>query len=60
MNFIDSEKAYDRVHTEALYKVLRIYDVGGKLLMGIKRMYIVSLSCVRKKGVEFRIYSGVR
>ena len=38
-------------------------DVGGKLLNGIKSMYVKSLACVRIKGGEnecFRIYSGVR
>ena len=27
---------YDRVNRQALWKVLRMYDVGGKLLNGIK------------------------
>ena len=33
---IDLEMAYDRVNREALWLVLRMYDVGGKLLGGIK------------------------
>ena len=40
-----------------------MYDVGGKLLNGIKSMYVNSLSFVRVKGGEtecFRIDSGVR
>ena len=32
MGFIDFEKAYNRVNMEALWQVLRMYDVGGKLL----------------------------
>ena len=40
LGFIDLEKAYDRVNREALWKVLRMYDVGGKFLNGIKSMYI--------------------
>ena len=31
MGFIDMEKAYDKVNMEALWQVLRIYDMGGKL-----------------------------
>ena len=39
-----------------------MYDVGGKLLSGIKSTYVDSLACVRVKGGEserFRIDSGV-
>ena len=38
--------------------ILRMYDVGGKLLNGIKSVYANSLACVRVKGCEsecFRI-----
>ena len=63
MGFKDLEKAYDRVTREALWQVLRMRDVGGKLLNGIKSMYVKSLACIRVKGGEskcFRIDSGVR
>ena len=42
--FMDLEKAYDRVNREALWKVLRMYYVGGKLLNGIKSIYVNSLT----------------
>ena len=47
---------------EVLSQVLRIYDMGGKLLNGIKSRYFNSLACVRVKGESecFRIDSGVR
>ena len=48
---------------EALWQVLRMYDVGGTLLNGIKSSYVNSLACVRVKGGEsdcFWINSGVR
>ena len=57
VGFIDLEKVYDRVNREALWQVLRIYDVGVNL-GGIKSMYVDILACVRVKGVEsewFRI-----
>ena len=60
---MDLEKAYDRVNREALWQVLRMYDVGGKLLSSIKGMYVNGLACVRVKGGEsecFKIDSGVR
>ena len=61
--FMDLEKAYDRVNRKALWQVLRIYDVGGELLNGIKSAYVNILACVRVKGRGdecFRIDSGVR
>ena len=39
-----------------------MYDVDGKLLNGIKRMYVNNLPCVGVKGGEsecFRVDSGV-
>ena len=36
VGFIDLEKPYDMVNWEALWKVMRMYDVGGKLLNGIE------------------------
>ena len=42
VGFMDVEKAYDRVNREALWQVLRMYDVSGKLLNGIKNMYVNS------------------
>ena len=46
MGFIDLEKAYDRFNKEALWQVLSMYDVGGKMSNGIKSMYVNSLACV--------------
>ena len=46
------EKAYDRVTREALWQVLRMYDMGGKLFNGIESMYVNSEACVRVKGSE--------
>ena len=60
---MDMEKAYGRFNREALWRVLRMYDVGGKLMNGIKSIYVNSLVCVRVKGYEsecFRIDSCLR
>ena len=43
------EKAYHRVNREALWQVLRMYDVGGKLLNCIKSVLVNRLACVRVK-----------
>ena len=43
--------------------MVRMYDVGGKVLKGINIMHIDSSACIRVKGSEsewFRIDNGVR
>ena len=52
MCFIHLGNAYDRVNREALGQVLRMYDIEGKLLGGIKNIYVDSLACVRIKWGE--------
>src|SRR5678815_4862183 len=39
LGFMDLQQAYDRINREALWQVLVIYGVGGRLLNGIKSMY---------------------
>jgi hypothetical protein len=61
--FMDLQQAYDRINREALWQVLMMYGVGGRLLNGIKSMYVDSEACVRINGVVsewFKIESGVR
>ena len=52
MSFIDLEKAYDRVNWEALWQMLRMYNVGEKLRSGINGKYVDSLASVRVKEGE--------
>ena len=49
MGFMGLENIYDRANREALWQVLRMYDVGGKRLNRIKSVYFKSLACVRVK-----------
>ena len=63
LGFMDPQQAYDRINREALWKVLMLYGVSGRLLNGIKSMYVDSEACVRINRVEsewFKIESGVR
>ena len=48
-------EVYDRINEEALWQVLRLYNVGGKLLSGINSMYTDSLACIRVKGGEYLV-----
>ena len=65
VGFMDLEKAYDRVDREAVWQVLRMYDVDNKLFKhtNIKNMNVNNLAYVTVKGGKsecFRINSGVR
>ena len=40
--FLDLEKAYGRVDRDAMWNVLRLYGIGGRLLQGVKSLYVGS------------------
>ncbi len=44
--FMDLEKAYDRVDREALWSVLQMYGIGGRLMRAVKSFYEGSRACV--------------
>ena len=44
--YVDLEKTYDRVNREAIWQVLRMYDMSGKLLNGSEYMF-VNISKIR-------------
>ena len=45
--FLDLKKVYDRVDRAAMWNVLRLYGIGGRLLRGVKSLYVGSKACVR-------------
>lgn len=60
---MDLEKAYDRVDWLALWDVLKIYGVGGKLLSAIKSFHEEASSCVKISGEtseQFEVKVGLR
>ena len=44
--FLDLEKKNDRVDRDAMWNVLRLYGIGGRLLRGVKSLYVDSKACV--------------
>ena len=61
--FMDLEKAYDRVDREAMWRVLQMYGVNGRLIEAIKGFYLESKCCVRVDGKEsdmFDVKVGLR
>ena len=45
--FMDLGKAYDRVDRDAMWRVMRIYGIGGRVLKGIMSFYEEGRACVR-------------
>ena len=55
-------EVHERVNKEAIWQVLRKYDVHGKLQNRIKSMLVNSLTCIGVKEEEsegFKIENGV-
>ena len=57
--FMDLEKAYDRIDRGAMWNVLGLYGVDGKLLNAVKSLYDDSKACVRV-GNEMSEWFSVR
>ena len=61
--FMDLEKAYDRVDRDAMWQVMRIYGIGGRVLRGIMSFYDEGRACVRvgsKVSESFEVKMGLR
>lgn len=57
------EKAYDRIDRNAMWRVLGMYGVYGRLLQGVKSFYTESEACVRvcrKEGKWFGVKVGLQ
>ena len=48
--YVDLEKAYDKVCRADLWRALREYGIGGRLLGAIEALYKESKACVRVEG----------
>ena len=60
---MDLEKAYDRVHREAMWRVLGMYGINGQLLKATQSLYEKSEACVRvcrEEGEWFEVGVGLR
>ncbi len=61
--FMDQGKAHDRVDWLALWEVLRMYGVGGKLLIAMKSFYEELSACAKISGEtseHFEIKVGLK
>ncbi|CAF4543326.1 unnamed protein product, partial [Didymodactylos carnosus] len=63
LNLIDFEKAFDSVHQESLWEILKYYGIPTKIIEIIKSLYEDAESCVKVNEEEntwFKIKTGVR
>ena len=63
INFIDFKKAFDSVHRDSLWKILKIYGIPGSFISIFKDLYDGSSCCVKvDEGYTefFDIVTGVR
>ena len=60
---MDLEKAYDRVDSDAMWRVLGMYGINGQLLKAVQSLYEKSEACVRvfrEESEWFEVGLGLR
>ena len=60
VNFVDFEKAFDSIHRESLWSILRHYGIPTKLVQTIKSFYSNFRCSVGHNGTLFDVKTGVR
>ena len=58
--FVDYQKAFDSLHRESLWKLLRAYGVPQKIVNVIKQFYCRFTCSVGSSDLRFEVKSGVR
>ena len=43
----DLEKVYDRINWTAMWDVLKVYDVGRRLVNDVKAFYRIANACIK-------------
>ncbi|RXN04778.1 endonuclease-reverse transcriptase [Labeo rohita] len=60
INFVDFEKAFDSIHRDSLWRILRAYGIPDQIVELIKSFY-TNFSCsVGNSDVRFKVKTGVR
>ena len=63
VNFIDFEKAFDSVHQDSLWKIMKYYGIPAKIINMVKLFYKKSECTVLDNGKEsawFQVKTGVK
>ena len=60
INLVDFEKAFDSIHRDSLWRILRMYGIPQQMVLLIKSFY-VNFSCrVGSSDYSFEVKTGVR
>ncbi|XP_063415915.1 uncharacterized protein LOC134697563 [Mytilus trossulus] len=63
INFVDFEKAFDSIHRESLWSILKAYHIPDKLITVIKLFYDSFECAVIDEGIQsewFKVKTGVK
>ena len=60
INFVDFQKAFDSIHRESLWKILRSYGIPAKLVDIIKSFYNNFTCSLQNSNIMFQVKTGVR
>jgi hypothetical protein len=60
INFVDFEKAFDSIHRESLWRILRAYGVPQEIVLVIKSFYTNFTCKVGNSDHSFQVKTGVR
>ncbi|PIK55536.1 hypothetical protein BSL78_07570 [Apostichopus japonicus] len=60
INFVDFEKAFDSIHRDSLWRILRKYGIPEQLVLVIKSFYTNFTCRVGNSNHKFQVKTGVR
>ena len=60
VNFIDYEKAFDSIHRDSLWQILRAYGIPQRIINIIKCFYSNFTCCIGQGDLSFEVKTGVR
>ena len=60
VNFIDFEKAFDSIHRDSLWQILRAYGISQCLVNIIKCFYSSFTCCIGQGDVSFEVKTSVQ
>lgn len=60
LNFVDFKKAFDSIHRESLWQILRAYGIPNEMFLLIKSFYNNFACQVGESHINFAVTTGVR